>query len=103
MRRATWDDLNTPARLPILLGAGLPLLLPANPGHLVAVQRVILQTGAGVLYHDADDLADRLHAEVADRSARAAALAARHAFTYDAHADRLVTVLRRAAAGEALA
>jgi hypothetical protein len=110
LRRATWDDLNTPARLPILLGAGLPLLLQDNPGALVAVQRVAAETGAGLLYagtddhadsnadSNADSLAGTLRAEVASRTAGAAALAARGRFTFDAHADRLVELYGTVAA-----
>jgi hypothetical protein len=97
LRRASWDDLNTPARLPVLLGAGLPLLLQDNPGQVVAVQRIAQETSAGLPYTGVDDCADRLHAEVATGVAGAAALKARDAFTFDAHADRLVALFRQLA------
>jgi glycosyltransferase involved in cell wall biosynthesis len=94
LRRATWDDLNSPARLPVLLAAGLPLLQQANPGSLVSVERVLREDGTGLLYRSADDVADVLAAEVAGRTGQAAALAVRERHTFDAHADRLVDLFR---------
>jgi hypothetical protein len=81
----------------VLLGAGLPLLLQDNPGQVVAVQRIAQETSAGLPYTGVDDCADRLHAEVATGVAGAAALKARDAFTFDAHADRLVALFRQLA------
>ena len=97
LRRATWDDLNSPARLPVLLAAGLPLLQQSNRGHAVAVERIVGETGAGVIYDGLDDLVERLYAELASRSAAAASWRMRHQFTFDAHADWLVALLARVA------
>ena len=97
LRRATWDDLNYPARLPPLVGSGVPVLQRRSPGAAVAAERLVERLGAGVLYTDLDDL----RAQLADQSAmarrRAAALAARAELTFDHHADRLVALLRRVA------
>jgi hypothetical protein len=97
LRLATWDDLNSPARLPVCLAAGLPLLQPANPGSAVSVERVLRADGTGLFYRSADDVADVLAAELASRRGHAAALAARHRYTFDAHADRLETLFRSVA------
>jgi hypothetical protein len=94
LRRATWDDLNSPARLPVLLAAGLPLLQQANPGSVVSVERVLREDGTGLLYRSADDVADVLAAELAGRRGHAAAMAARERHVFDAHADRLVGLFR---------
>lgn len=94
LRRATWDDLNSPARLPVLLAAGLPLLQQANPGSAVSVERVLREDGTGLLYRSADDVADVLAAELAGRRGHAAAMAARERHVFDAHADRLVDLFR---------
>ncbi len=94
LRLAAWDDLNSPARLPVCLAAGLPLLQQANPGSLVSVERVLRAEGTGLLYRSADDVADLLTAEVAGRAGAAAALEARARHTFDAHADRLVDLFR---------
>jgi hypothetical protein len=92
LRRATWDDLNSPARMPALLMAGLPLLLPDNHGHRVAVNRITEAEGTGLAYRDAEDLVDALLDEARLAGARTAALRARHQHTFDAHVDRLLEV-----------
>ena len=95
LRRAVWDDLNAPARIPTYASAGLPMLLQSSPGSVVAAQRLLGE--AAVVYDDPDDLVRRLR----DRSGLAAAARAswtgRSRFTFDAHVDRLVAVLERAA------
>ncbi|MGY1593570.1 glycosyltransferase [Geodermatophilus sp. SYSU D00708] len=94
LRTATWDDLNSPARLPVCLAAGLPLLQQANPGSLVSVERVLRRDGTGLFYRSPDDVAGVLAAELADRRGGAAALAVREQHTFDAHADRVVSLFR---------
>jgi glycosyltransferase involved in cell wall biosynthesis len=93
-----WDDLNLPARLPTLLAAGLPLVVPRGDG-LHAARRVAEETGAGVVYDDLDDLAAQLADAEGMARRREAAWAAREAFTFDAHADRLLALLERVAGG----
>jgi hypothetical protein len=97
LRRATWDDLNSPARLPVYLAAGLPLLQQANPGSLVSVERVLRRDGTGLFYRDADDVAAVLAGELASRRGATAALAVREQHTFDAHADRVVDLFRSVA------
>ena len=94
LRRATWDDLNTPARLPVLLAAGLPVLLPANTGHRVAVDRICEEQGTGLTYRTAADVAAALADASLVGAARDAAWKARETHTFDAHADRLVATFR---------
>ncbi|MGY1742045.1 MULTISPECIES: glycosyltransferase [unclassified Blastococcus] len=94
LRLASWDDLNSPARLPVYLAAGLPMLQQANPGSLVSVERVLRDEGTGLLFRSADEVADLLAAEVRTRAGAAAALAVRDRHTFDAHADRLVELFR---------
>ncbi len=98
VRRATWDDLNLPARIPTMVAAGLPLILPRNPpGEVHAAQALAESLGAGLVYDDLDELAARL----ADRPALAAlpagAWAHREELTFDFHADRLLALLRAVA------
>jgi hypothetical protein len=97
LRRATWDDLNSPARLPVHLAAGLPLLQQANPGSVVSVERVLRRDGTGLFYRSADDVADVLAGELATRRGAAAALAVRERHTFDAHSDRVLQLFRSVA------
>jgi glycosyltransferase involved in cell wall biosynthesis len=93
LRRASWDDLNQPARLGPLALAGLPVLQPDHSGHTVTMDRVVRETGAGLLYRDLDDLVDQLHGPGL-AAARAAMARHRHGFTFDAHVGELDRVLR---------
>lgn len=92
LRQATWDDLNTPARLPVLLAAGLPVLLPRNDGHRVAVSRITSADGTGLAYRSAESVADLLRDPRRMSAARSAAWAARHRHTFEAHLDQLLGV-----------
>jgi hypothetical protein len=96
LRRATWDDLNSPARLPVLLMAGLPLLVPEHPGHRVAVDRITTEDGTRLGYADADDVAAALGDRALLRRVGAAARAARHRHTFEAHVDHLLEVFAAA-------
>ena len=94
VRRATWTDLNLPARIPPLIGAGVPLLQPRSPGCVVAGQRLVADHGLGLLYDDAEDLATQLHDRDRMGSLRDTAWATRDAFTFDHHVDRLIALFR---------
>ena len=99
IRAATWDDLNLPARIPTLLAAGLPLIVPAPaPGSVHAASRLARDLGCGVLYDDLDDLIGQLRDSHIMEVRRAAAWSARETLTFDHHADRLLNILERAAA-----
>jgi len=98
IRAAVWDDLNLPARIPTLVAAGLPLIVPApTPGSVHAASRLARELSCGVLYDDLDDLAERLRDRAAMEARRAAAWRARESLTFDHHADRLLHILERAA------
>ena len=94
LRRAVWDDLNAPARLSTYASAGLPMLQQRSPGCVVAAERIV--GCAGVLYDDLDDLVDRLRDRPVLDATADASWSGRGRFTFDAHADALVAVLRRA-------
>jgi hypothetical protein len=98
VRAATWDDLNLPARIPTLVAAGLPLIVPAPPaGAVHAAARLARELGCGVLYEDLDDLAAQLRDQTAMAARRDAAWRAREQLTFDHHADRLLAILEQAA------
>ena len=96
LRRAVWDDLNAPARIPTYASAGLPMLQQASPGSVVAAERLL--GDSAVVYDDVDDLVARLHDRVGLDRAAQASQDGRLRFTFDAHVDRLVQVLERAVA-----
>ena len=98
VRRATWDDLNLPARIPTLLAAGLPLILARNtPEEVHAAQALGESLGVALLYDDLDELAARLRDRPALAELRGNAWARREELTFDFHADRLLALLQTVA------
>lgn len=61
------------------------------------MERVLRRDGTGLFYRSADEVAAVLAGELAIRRGAAAALAVREQHTFDAHADRLVELLRSVA------
>jgi hypothetical protein len=94
IRRATWDDLNAPARIGPLAVAGVPVLQQRHAGHIVAADRLVAESGAGLLYDDIDDLVEQLRTGATLDAARAAMVASRDRFTFDAHVPMLERMLR---------
>ncbi len=94
IRRATWDDLNLPARLATYAAAGLPVIQRDNTGAAVATQRVARELDIGLFFTQITELASLLaDPGRMDRLAENARRA-RNAFTFDAHADVLVQFFR---------
>jgi hypothetical protein len=92
LRRANWDDLNYPARIPPLLAAGVPLLQQHSPGCVVAATRLIECHGFGVLYADIEHLCMQLAQRAAMQRRRTAAWQHRLLFAFDTHVDRLLAL-----------
>lgn len=96
--KATWDDLNVPARLAVSVLAGLPVLQPRGTGSSVAAQRLVTEHGIGLLFGDVDELCAMLRDRAALAEVRAGVIERRHLFTFDHHVSNLVDVFRAAAA-----
>ena len=58
--RATWDDLNMPARMNTLAAAGLPMIQYDNTSHTVAVQQLMKEINAGLFYKNFSELREQL-------------------------------------------
>jgi hypothetical protein len=94
IRRADWDDLNYPARLATLLAAGVPVIQRDNAGSMVATQTLVRDRDLGVFYREIGDLAEQLRNPERMRRLRDSVWGQRLDFTFDAHADDLVTFFR---------
>ncbi len=100
LRRATWDDLNAPARLGPLAAAGLPVIALRSPGCAVAVERLVGPVaaggdGTGVLHASTEELTGALHDAAGMARRRAAAWATRSSRTFDSRADELMALFAR--------
>jgi hypothetical protein len=94
LRRATWDDLNYPARIATLMSAGLPLLQYDNRGHAVATQALARSFDVGVFFRTMPELAAQLADQRRMAELRQNAWRHREQFTFDLHADRLLAFFR---------
>jgi hypothetical protein len=70
------------------------VLQQRHAGHIVAADRLVAESGAGLLYDDIDDLVAQLRDGAVVDAARAAMVARRERFTFDAHVPTLERVLR---------
>ena len=94
IRRATFDDINRPARLATYALAGLPVVQRDNSGSVVAAQSTARDLGIGVFFRSYEELGARLRDERAMAALRHTAWRRRHELTFDHHADRLVELFR---------
>lgn len=99
LRRASWDDLNLPARLGTYAAAGLPWIMRENPGSCVAMAELARAHGFGVFYRNFGDLGQQLRDRARLERQTANARAARHHFAFDTHVDELIAFFRRVGAG----
>jgi glycosyltransferase involved in cell wall biosynthesis len=94
LRRATWDDLNVPARMATYAAAGLPTIQQDNNGSIVATQRLAREHGSGLFFTDVEQLSASLRDAGHMSALRARAWRNRDRFTFDAHVDRLIAFFR---------
>jgi hypothetical protein len=94
LRRAVWDDLNAPARIPTYASAGLPMLQQASPGSVVAAERCSATARCSTTTSTTSSPGCTT---VPAGPGGPASWDGRLRFTFDAHVDRLVAVLERAA------
>ena len=93
--RSNWDDLNIPARLATLVAAGLPVLQYDNHDALVATQTLARQYDISVFFNKIAELPEKLRDQTRMAQLRENVWQQRHRFTFDAHADGLITFFRQ--------
>jgi hypothetical protein len=91
--RANCDDQNYPARI-ATLAAGLPMLQYGNQGSVVATQLLIKNLGMGVLGAGIGDLPTRMRDKTALSVAQNKAWGQRMRFSFDHHAEELISFFR---------
>ncbi len=90
LRRATWDDLNYPARITTLVSAGLPLLQYDNQGARVATQSLCQEHDISVFFSSIEELGHKLRDRQQMEQLWDNVWRQRDCFTFDYHADRLI-------------
>jgi hypothetical protein len=95
LQRASWDDLNYPARMPTLAAAGLPFIQYDNSGAVVAVQSLARELDIGMYFKDIEQLTGQLLNKAIMTKLRNNMWLQREKFTFDYHADRLIEFFRQ--------
>jgi glycosyltransferase involved in cell wall biosynthesis len=93
--RATWDDLNMPARMTTLAAAGIPMLQMDNSGHVVAMQSHIRKYDMGIFVDKWEELGVQLQNKERMRQLRANALRSRKYFSFDHHIPELISFFKK--------
>ena len=94
LARANWDDLNIPARMSTLALAGLPMLQKNNEGHVVAIQSMVKKLNTGVFFNSMAELKEIFQNKELMNGIRDNVWQQRHLFTFDYHADALISFFR---------
>ncbi len=95
LTRATWDDLNYPARIATLAVAGLPLLQGDNRGSIVATQKLVEELDLGLCFGTIAELGEQMRDRQRLDQLRENVWRQRHIFTFDYHAPRLIEFFRQ--------
>ncbi len=95
LRRSNWDDLNIPARLATLAVAGVPVLQRDNTGAIVATQSLVRQLDIGLFFSTMAELGNQLRDEARLEQLRTTIRQRRDFFTFDYHANELISFFRQ--------
>jgi glycosyltransferase involved in cell wall biosynthesis len=87
--KATWDDLNYPARISTLAAAGLPMLQKNNASHIVATQNLTAKLGVGVFFNEFEELGTILRNKIRMMQIRENIWKQRRIFSFDSHVKDL--------------
>jgi glycosyltransferase involved in cell wall biosynthesis len=93
--KATWPDLNYPARMTTLAAAGLPMIQKNNQGHIVAAQILTERLDIGIFFNTFDDLGQQLKNTGRLNQLSNNVSNNRFAFSFDHHVKDLIDFFRR--------
>lgn len=88
--KATWNDLNIPARLSTLAACGIPMLQRANFEHIVTTQSIVKEMDIGIFFSNLPELSEKLNNTIEMRRIRENLWQKRNFFSFDFHVDRLI-------------
>jgi len=92
--RASWDDLNIPARINTYMAAGIPVILKNNEKHIVATEYRIRELEIGILFNDINDLSEKLRNKELIKELSLNVHKHRMLFTFDHYVPELITFFR---------
>ena len=93
--RASWNDLNFPARMATYAAAGLPMLMRDNTGHRVACQEFLEKENLTLLFTSFRDVGNLFADQETVQRVRQNVWNNRHQFAFDTHVDDLIAFFRK--------
>lgn len=87
--KASWDDLNIPARISAYAAAGLPVILFNNSHHIVATQELVEKLGIGLFFSNSIELATKLKERPLVENATQNMIRYRETFSFDYYVPQL--------------
>ena len=94
--KATWDDLNMPARISTYASAGLPIIQIDNSGNIVAAEECLRKLDIGLFFSDFYDLSNKLKNTEKIETLRNNVLENRKKFCFDYYVPELISLFRKA-------
>ncbi|GCB35520.1 glycosyltransferase [Bacteroides faecalis] len=94
LRKASWDDLNMPARMNTLAATGLPMIQKDNSKHIVAMQSHVKKRDIGIFFKSYEDLADQLYDNERLKQLQQNVLMSRMDFAFDTYVVPLIQFFR---------
>ena len=91
LMRASWSDLNYPARMATLAVAGVPLLQRDNTGHIVATQTLTKKLDIGIFFKNFEELGGKLRDKSRMKKIKENVWKNRDLFSFEYHVDDLVS------------
>lgn len=87
--RASWADLNLPARINTMVAAGVPMIQRENNGNVFAQQRYVNEYDMGFTFSNVGDLVVKLRDKRLLSAIRERIVEKRRLFTFDNHVNEL--------------
>ena len=88
--KATWADLNLPARINTLAAAGIPMIQKRNLRQISAQYSYVMQYGMGIAYTDIRELITQLKNHSLLEEVSRNVMLHRKQFTFDSHLESLI-------------
>lgn len=93
--RASWDDLNIPARINTYAASGVPVIMKNNAPDIVATQRMVEELDIGILFTNPNDLVGKLKDSAKMENIRNNMRKNRHLFCFDYYVPELISFFRK--------
>ena len=96
LMKATWDDLNIPARISSYAAAGLQVISPSNEGCISAITETLKDYDIGILFDNFDLLIRMLHDRKLLRDKQENMMKNRPKFSFDYYVPEMTGLFRQA-------